>query len=60
MEEDIQNYSPTVMFRGTPCMLHGRSLHFKKRFYPPTLFYSLFFLLLNEKHLFGLNIKIRL
>ena len=19
MEEDIQNYSPTVMFRGTPC-----------------------------------------
>ena len=20
MEEDIQNYSPTVMFRGTPCM----------------------------------------
>ena len=22
MEEDIQNHSPTVMFRGTPCMLH--------------------------------------
>ena len=21
MEEDILNYSPTVMFRGTPCML---------------------------------------
>ena len=21
MEEDIQNYSPTVVFRGTPCML---------------------------------------
>ena len=21
MEEDIQNYSPTVMFRGTPCIL---------------------------------------
>ena len=21
MEEDIQNYSPTVMFNGTPCML---------------------------------------
>ena len=20
MEEDIQNYSPIVMFRGTPCM----------------------------------------
>ena len=20
MEEDIQNYSPTVMFRGTPCI----------------------------------------
>ena len=20
MEEDIKNYSPTVMFRGTPCM----------------------------------------
>ena len=26
MEEDIQNYSPTVMFRGTPCT----SLKFKK------------------------------
>ena len=23
MEEDIQNYSPTVMFRGTPCRLQG-------------------------------------
>ena len=21
MEEDISNYSPTVMFRGTPCIL---------------------------------------
>jgi len=21
MEEDIQNYSPTVMFLGTPCIL---------------------------------------
>ena len=21
MEEDIQNFSPTVMFRGTPCMI---------------------------------------
>jgi len=21
MEENIQNYSPTVMFRGTPCIL---------------------------------------
>ena len=21
MEEDIQNYLPTVMFRGTPCIL---------------------------------------
>ena len=21
MEEDIQNYSPIVMFRGTPCIL---------------------------------------
>ena len=21
MEEDIQNYSPTVMFRGTPCII---------------------------------------
>ena len=24
MEEDIQNYSPTVMFRGPPCMLDQR------------------------------------
>ena len=23
MEEDIQNYSPTAMFRGTPCTLTG-------------------------------------
>ena len=22
MEEDILNYSPTVMFRGTPCSIH--------------------------------------
>ena len=22
MEEDILNYLPTVMFRGTPCLLH--------------------------------------
>jgi len=27
-EEDILSYSPTaVMFRGTPCTLHCRSLH---------------------------------
>jgi len=27
MEEDIQNYSPTVMFRGTPCIyLETRSI----------------------------------
>ena len=40
MEEDIQNYSSTVMFRWTPCicMLHGRSLHIQKSFHPPTLF----------------------
>ena len=25
MEEDIQNYSPTVMFRGTPCMIKKRN-----------------------------------
>ena len=24
MEEDIQNYSPTVMFRGTPCILYSK------------------------------------
>ena len=24
MEEDIENYSPTFMFRGTPCM-HSRA-----------------------------------
>ena len=23
MEEDIQNYLPTVMFRGTPCTLYN-------------------------------------
>ena len=26
MEEDIQNYSPTVMFRGTPCIFPIQSL----------------------------------
>ena len=26
MEEEIQNYLPTVMFRGTPCTIHSRSL----------------------------------
>ena len=26
MEDDIENYSPTVMFRGTPCMLSRPSL----------------------------------
>ena len=25
MEKDIQNYSPTVMFRGTPCILGYRA-----------------------------------
>ena len=30
MEEDISNYSPTVMFRGTPCsMQHVQILHNK-------------------------------
>ena len=24
MEEDIQNYLPTVMFRGTPCIYLGQ------------------------------------
>ena len=24
MEEDIQNHSPTVMFRGTPCSIHEK------------------------------------
>ena len=27
MKEDILNYSPTVMFRGTPCNLHGNVRH---------------------------------
>ena len=30
MEEDILNYSPTVMFRGTPCTIKG-SIHRKFR-----------------------------
>ena len=30
MEEDIQNYLPTVMFRGTPCMLiYSLYIYFK-------------------------------
>ena len=28
MEEDILNYSPTVMFRGTPCMIMPGSQHY--------------------------------
>ena len=27
MEEDILNYSPTVMFRGTPCNSKPKSQH---------------------------------
>ena len=27
MEEDILNYSPTVMFRGTPCTLRERGIY---------------------------------
>jgi len=27
MEKDILNYSPTVLFRGTPCILHSYRLH---------------------------------
>ena len=27
MEEDIENYSPTVMFRGTPSIFHGLRTH---------------------------------
>ena len=30
MKEDIQNYSPTVMFRGTPCMSEFSSKHFNQ------------------------------
>ena len=26
MEEDILNYSPTVMFRGTPCIIENNPL----------------------------------
>ena len=26
MEEDILNYSPTVMFRGTPCTIKGQGI----------------------------------
>ena len=31
MEEDIQNYSPTVMFRGTPCSINQRRYVAMKR-----------------------------
>ena len=30
MKEDISNYSPTVMFRGTPCSLRYMYLSIKK------------------------------
>ena len=32
MEEDIQNYSPTVMFRETPCTLDYKYNVFAKTF----------------------------
>ena len=31
MEEDILNYSPTVMFRGTPCILLNLGLISRQR-----------------------------
>jgi len=31
MEEDILNYSPTVMFRGTPCRSYETTMHFTVR-----------------------------
>ena len=31
MEEDIQNYLPTVMFRGTPCTSRPLDNKIKKR-----------------------------
>ena len=33
MEEDIQNYSPTVMFRGTPCNSSSQGALEKNFFY---------------------------
>ena len=36
MEEDIKNYLPTVMFRGTPCTFQKKNLIFiwrKQRFF---------------------------
>ena len=30
MEEDILNYSPTVMFRGTPCILQNIEIYISK------------------------------
>ena len=34
MEEDIQNHSPTVMFRGTPCILQKQIIfNYDSRFY---------------------------
>ena len=37
MEEDIQNHSPIVMFRGTPCIICmlGLSMIFYSGFCPP-------------------------
>ena len=35
MEEDIQNYSPTVMFRGTPCnFLIKKQILVSQLYYP--------------------------
>ena len=37
MEEDILNYSPTVMFRGTPC-ISARNIYEKEKFINETTF----------------------
>ena len=31
MEEDILNYSPTVMFRGTPCIYRFIIINYRKK-----------------------------
>ena len=38
MEEDIQNYSPTFMYRGTPCMSQSTPEILRFQHIPPLVF----------------------
>ena len=51
MEEDIQNYLPTVMFRGTPCshrLIIDACQRFTKQSASCTIVHAVYFELINQ------------